>query len=456
MILSDLYQSAKAIKNRYPGNYSCYFCNDTLRPINPSFREQVFDNNDVKAVYFRTHFRHKNGNSDCAGSVGQSLEHLYAAVFWQDKLEKASSLHFKSEVTPVYEALLKNIDKTRRPDLGLTYKGNIIACCEVQLSKIAYSQVVERSNDHLSLGMNGSWWAMNTEHELDSYLREYDIAYTFQFERSTDAVAVDHPVFGAGYQMMLESVKDVNLTFWRPGEKTDTFVPDDYYAEFIESAIRQDNSFPCHNKYVDLQPATTEKIVGNGNKKLICLSDYLVEQPDPIGTEIRNKSSRVLGVFVAIHDENLVVVSTNDGDKLMSLSTLYVDQNFIHSSIGLSELQIVQRKTIQEVRANLKEQLIQNSIVKEISRALLSGFGEEQMNSCADMPPPPYSPKELLPEESKLSPQAKAIKVGDLICVRDTEGVVKLIRGYGSFAVAEVSINKDKILCVPCSECSVV
>ncbi len=118
-----------------------------------------------------------------------------------------------------------------------------------------------------------------------------------------------------------------------------------------------------------MQPATIEKIVGNGNKNLICLSDYLVDQPDPIGAEIRNKSSRVLGIFVAMRDENLVVVSTPDSDKLMSLSTLYVDKNFIHSSIGLTQSQIVQRKTIQEIRANIKEQLTQNLIVEEIPRA---------------------------------------------------------------------------------------
>ena len=367
MILSDPYPSAKAIKNQYPGNYSCYFCKGDLSPVNCSFRDQIFDDGEVKSVYFRTHFKHKDGNSSCAGSVGQSLEHLYAAVFWQHKLENASKEHFRSEVTPVYETLLKGIDKTRRPDLGLAYKGNIIACCEVQLSKIAYNQVIERSNDHLSLGMNGSWWAMNTGHELDSYLREYGIAYTFQFERSTDAVVVDHPVFGADYRTMQESVKDVHLTFWLPGEKTDASVPEDYYAEFIESAIKRDNSFPCHNKYIDLlSVGDAETIVGNGKRNLIRLSDYLAEQPDPVGTELRDENSRVLGILVAIQNKNWVIVLTPDGDKLMSARILYVDKKFIHSKTGLSVEQIIEKKTIQQTRTELKEQLTQSSLGNEM------------------------------------------------------------------------------------------
>ena len=423
MILSDLYPSAKAIKNRYPGNYACYFCNDSLSPIEPCFRKQFFDNDEVKLVHFRTHFRHKNGNSDCTGSVGQSLEHLCAAVYWQHKLENASKEHFKSEVTPVYETLLKNVDKTRRPDLGLTYKGNIIACCEVQISKIAYRSCVERSNDRLSLGMSGSWWAMSAGHELDSYLREYGIAYTFQFERSTDAIVVDHPVFGAGYQMMQESVKNTNLTFWRPGEKTDTFVPDDYYAEFIQSAIKRDNSFPCHNKYVELQPANAQKVVGDKNKNLIRLSDYLVKQPDPVGAEIRDEFSRVLGVFVAIHNENLIMVSTNDGDKLMSLDVLYVDRNFIHCKIGLSAEQIIQGKTIQQMRTELKEQLIQNSLVNEMdSLPKLPQLHSKQIDRLdilheirTEQTSVVLQQTEIALEEAtliKLAPQPEAIRVG--------------------------------------------
>ncbi len=462
MIIADIHTSAVEIRDKYPGKLVCYFCDCELFPVKAGFRRTLYGNLEIE-VFHRTHFRHAAGGSEhCLSYRGQSLEHILPLEFWQKKLVTASRTHFKSQITTVYEPLLKTIDITRRPDLGLIYRGNMIGGCEVQMSKISERQIFARSNDHLALGMAGSWWGLNGKSfEVECYLRQYGIAYTIQLERLTEYQAVHHPMFGDNYLYPIDTVKNPNLTVWQPGERTDTIVPDDFYAQFIESAIKGDRSFPCHNKYVDLPPLEKKRVQGEGKKILIALSDLMKEGVDLKGVELRDSDSNLIGVLKTIVDEDAAVVLTPKGETLLLLNCLYVDKNIIDECLKTEE----QNRKEQVIAAHLKDsireiraELIQNSV----------GISEKASVASEERQLKLFAPSNL-DELSKLSTTIKNVlsagqkrmvgsldefqqpEVGHVVKILSTGeyGTLQCVRGYGSRAIAEVKTSGEFLRCVP-------
>lgn len=109
----------------------------------------------------RSHFAHKTGREDCPYAEyqrGETPEHLDAKMMIRDELANWFAEYAIAE--PALEVYVPNVQHARNriADVLFTFPNGWRVAHEIQLAAITTSELRERTEDYLSVGIDSYWW----------------------------------------------------------------------------------------------------------------------------------------------------------------------------------------------------------------------------------------------------------------------------------------------------------